>query len=294
MAALQGVRRGKIAAPAKLLLYGVEGVGKSTFASGWPRPLYLCSEAGTEQLDVDRLPEPRTWAEVLSALDEVATTEHEYQALVVDTVDWLEPLVWEHLCGKHKWTSIEAPGYGRGYVEAIYEWRGFLRRLEAVRAKGLHILLLGHATVKRTQPPDGEPYDRFALKLHEKSGALIREWVDAVLFGQYETTTARAKDAKVARAWSDGARILRTRYGGAWEAKCRWALPETIPMDAALVLAAATGRREIGLADLLERIGDAEWTDKILTWLDQQPDKQAAEAKAIKRAMERLEEMNAQ
>lgn len=287
------IRKGKIEAPKKVLLYGVEGVGKTTFASQWPSPVYLCAESGTEQLDVDRLVEPRTWADVLQALDDVVAEDHQYRTLAVDTVDWLEPYVWEAVCQRHRWPSIEAPGFGRGYIEALTEWRQFLRRLDAVRQRGLHVLLLGHAHVRRVQPPDSEPYDRFTLKLQDKAAALLREWADAVLFACYETTTARSKDARVARAWSDGARILRTRYGGAWDAKCRWPLPETVPMDAGVVLAAATSVKSTSLAQLLEQIGDSTYTDKVLTWLDRQQDKQAAEARAISAAAQKLEEMNA-
>lgn len=288
------IRKGRINAPAKVLLYGVEGVGKSTWASRWPAPVFLCAESGTEQLDVDRLVEPKAWADALQALDDVAAEDHGYQTLVVDTVDWLEPFVLDAVCQRHRWASIEAPGFGRGYVEALTEWRQFIRRLDAVRQRGLHVVLLGHAHVRRVQPPDSEPYDRFTLKLQDKAAALLREWADAVLFATYETTTARAKDARVARAWSDGARVLRTRYGGAWDAKCRWALADTVPMDAGVVLAAATGTtKSTSLAELLERIGDAAYTDKVLGWLDKQTDKQAAEARAISAAQAKLEGVNA-
>ena len=294
MSVLARVRRGKIAAPIKALVYGVEGVGKSTLGAGLPDPLFICAESGTEQLDVARLPEPRAGGEVLQALDELAAGGHGYQSLVVDTLDWLEPLVWEHLVRKHKWQSIESPGYGKGYVEALSEWRDLLRRLDLVRAQGMHVLLLGHSTVRRVSPPDLEPFDRYSLKINEKAAALVREWSDAVLFAQYEVATSKGKQDRVARAYSTGERVLRTVYSASWDAKNRWGLPETVPMQAQVLLdAAARGADVEGeLGRLLDQVGDAEYRATVLGWLAKQSDRLAATGEAVRRVRARIEEAN--
>lgn len=298
MSLLGQVKRGRIAAPIKALVYGVEGVGKSTLGAGLPEPLFLCAESGTEQLDVARLPEPRAWSEVLGALDELAAGGHGYQSVVVDTVDWLEPLLWDHLCTKHKWSSIEAPGYGKGYVEALSEWRQLLRRLDQVRAAGLHVLLLAHATVRRVSPPDLEAYDRYSLKVNEKAAALVREWADAVLFAQYELTTAKGRTDRVARAYSTGERVLRTVYSASWDAKNRWGLPETVPLDAQVLLRAAAGAGAAAqpgelareLVEALEAVDDKAWADKLRGWVLQQRDRDAGTAKALARVRDKLQE----
>jgi len=292
------VKRGRIAAPIKALVYGVEGVGKSTLGAGLPEPLFVCAESGTEQLDVARLPEPRAWSEVLGALDELAAGGHGYQSVVVDTVDWLEPLLWDHLCAKHKWSSIEAPGYGKGYVEALSEWRQLLRRLDQVRAAGLHVLLLAHATVRRVSPPDLEAYDRYSLKVNEKAAALVREWADAVLFAQYEVSTAKGRTDRVAKAYSTGERVLRTVYSASWDAKNRWGLPETVPLDAQVLLRAAAGAGAAAqpgelareLVEALEAVDDKAWADKLRGWVLQQRDRDAATAKALARVRDKLQE----
>jgi hypothetical protein len=295
---LASVRRGRIAAPIKALVYGVEGVGKSTLGAGLPEPLFVCAESGTEQLDVARLPEPRAWSEVLGALDELAAGGHGYQSVVVDTVDWLEPLLWDHLCHKHKWSSIEAPGYGKGYVEALSEWRQLLRRLDQVRAAGLHVLLLAHATVRRVSPPDLEAYDRYSLKVNEKAAALVREWADAVLFAQYEVSTTKGRTDRVAKAYSTGERVLRTVYSASWDAKNRWGLPETVPLDAQVLLRAAAGAGTAAqpgelareLVEALEAVDDRAWADKLRGWVLQQRDRDAATAKALARVRDKLQE----
>ncbi len=291
MSVLAKVSRGKIAAPIKALVYGVEGVGKSTLGAGLPDPLFICAESGTEQLDVARLP-AAGFGVVLQALDELAAGGHGYQSLVVDTLDWLEPLGWEHLVRKHKWQSIESPGYGKGYVEALSEWRDMLRRLDLVRAQGMHVLLLGHSTVRRVSPPDLEPFDRYSLKINEKAAALVREWSDAVLFAQYEVATSKGKQDRVARAYSTGERVLRTVYSASWDAKNRWGLPETVPMQAQVMLdAAARGADVEGeLGRLLDQVGDAEYRATVLGWLAKQSDRLAATGEAIRRVRTRLEE----
>lgn len=289
MSVFDSIRKGRIQAPLKALVYGIEGIGKSTLGAGFPAPLFLCAEAGTERLDVARLPEPRSWADVLRNLDEVGTARHDYQTLVIDTVDWLEPLLWDELCRRNKWASIEAPGYGKGYVEALGEWRGLLKRLETVRARGMHVVLLAHATVRRVSPPDLEPFDRYALKVNEKAAALVREWADAVLFAQYEVSTSKGKQDRVAKAYSTGERVLRTVYSASWDAKNRWGLPETVPLDARELLRLASvgeptspiaptepsgSDDPAGYADeldvLLDAVGDAAYADTVTAWIREQ------------------------
>ena len=228
---LSKIQRGKLVRPLRIVLYGVEGVGKSTFGSQAPRPVFLCAEDGTAQLDVDRLPQPKDWAEVMALLGALAAEEHAYNTLVVDTLDWLEPLVWAAVCKKASKSDIEAFGYGKGYVAALDEWRVFLARLEALqRAKSMHVVLLAHASPKPHKDPSIEQeYKRWALKLHASAAGLLSEWADAVLFAVHESFTAKS-DGKV-RGVSTGERVLKTTWTAAHHAKNRFGLPETLPLD---------------------------------------------------------------
>src|SRR5579883_3141845 len=146
---LDNIKKGKVVAPLKVLAYGVEGVGKSTFAAHAPSPIFLNQERGTEELDVARLPEPTSWDEVLEALHLLETTPTAYKTLVVDPVNWLEPLAWDKTCKEHGWSNIEEPGYGKGYEAALDHWRVFVAQLDRIReVRGMHIVLLAHAQVK--------------------------------------------------------------------------------------------------------------------------------------------------
>lgn len=231
---IANLRRGKVAAAWRVLLYGLEGVGKTMWPMGADAPAYLCAESGTEQYDIPRLPEPQTWDDVFEAIRSLREDAHDRKTLVIDTVDWLEPLCWKHVCAKGgNKDSIEDFGYGKGYVAALDEWRRFLAALEQLRrTRGMWIVLLAHAQIKAYKNPEGPDYDRFQLKLHDKAGGLIKEWCDAVLFANFDhagyqkTEKDKAKGVGIV-----GARIVHTQRSPAFDAKNRFNLPLTMPLS---------------------------------------------------------------
>lgn len=275
---LSNVIRGKQEKPLRVIVYGVEGVGKSTFAAQAPSPIFLCSEDGTAQLDIERFPTPRSWADVLEALRVLTYEDHDYKTLVIDTLDWLEPLCWAQVCaasGKH---SIEDFGYGKGYVMAIELWRQFLSRLEVLeRTRKVNIIMVAHATVRRVDDPYVGPFDRYRMKLHEKSSDLLREWVDAVLFARHEVVATEKKGRP--RGVSSGARLIHTQWTAAFDAKNRFDLPEILPLAwdeferAARAHAPASAdklRRE--LMELIPSLPDRERAETVLReWAGNNP-----------------------
>lgn len=224
---------GRLSRPRRIVLYGTEGVGKSTFAACAPSPAFIGAEDGTAELDVKRYPEPETWSEVIEAIDDLATSEHDRRTVVIDTLDWLEPLCWSHVCAKASKASIEDFGYGRGYEAALDEWRILLARLNALRdARGMSVVLLAHSWIKTFQNPEGDDFDRYELKLHKKAAGLIKEWSDAVLFARYEefSVGGDGKGGK-GKGAGVGARLLHTERRPAWDAKNRYGLPESLPLS---------------------------------------------------------------
>ena len=275
---LTNVTRGRQPKPFRVLVYGVEGVGKTTFAAGSPEPVFLCAEEGTSHIDIARFPAPQSWADALEAIRVLTHDEHDFKTLVIDTLDWFEPLCWAHVCAMGGKANIEDFGYGKGYVMALEHWRQFLARLDVLaRVRGMNVVLVAHAAIKRVDDPYTGAFDRYRMKLHERAGDLMREWVDAVLFARYEVFTVEKKGKM--RGVSSGARVLHTRWTAAYDAKNRFDLPETLPLDWEEFEAAARAgepadaellRREI--VELLPRLPDRAKAEKALEeWAGENP-----------------------
>lgn len=237
MTMLGKVTKGKQIAPHLLLLYGPDGIGKSTFGAGAPSPVFLGPEKGTMNLDVARFPSPNSWSDVIQAVDELGSSNHDFKTLVVDTLDWLEPLVYEKVCKDYSVNSIEkaAGGYGKGYREAFNHMVDFRERLSFLREnKGMNIILLAHSKVTTFEDPATEQgYNRYELKLQDANSVSIRsmwrEYVDAVLFCNFQTFSKG--EGKQARGISTRERKIWTERDAAFDAKNRFGLPFEMNLD---------------------------------------------------------------
>lgn len=232
---LDSIQRNVGPAPDRILLTGTEGVGKTSWAAGAPSPIFICAEDGMPRAlaNVPRFPSPQSFDEVLEAIGSLCEGEHEFKTLVIDTVDWLEPMVWEAVCRKNSWESIEAPGYGKGYTAATDEWRRLLVALDRLRSKrGMEVILLAHASIRTFQNPLGPDYDRYEVKLHKGAAALVREWCDTNLFAIHEEFGGTDKSGKpTKKGVSTGRRVVHTERTAAWHAKNRHGLPPELALD---------------------------------------------------------------
>ncbi len=229
---LADVSKGRRDDPYRLLVAGTEGIGKTTFAAGAPKPIFLESEDGSGRLNVARFPPVERWADIAHAIDLLVKETHDYQTLVIDTVDWLEPKLWAFMCGRDQKKDIEAYGYSKGYTHALTEWRGFIRLLEKLRPKRMHVVMLAHSHVKTFKNPQGADYDRYQLSLHEKAGGALKQWCDAVLFANYETYSVKQdEDDRKGKGVSTGARFLHTERTAAYDAKNRYGLPPQLALN---------------------------------------------------------------
>lgn len=252
---LTAVTRGKINRPLKTLLYGVEGVGKTTFAAMAPDTIFIAAEDGTAQLDVARFPEPRSWQDVLDAIEELTTGQHSFKTLAIDTLDWLEPVLWAAICKRDGQRDIESYGYGKGYTAALDEWRVFLAALERMCSqRSMGVIMLAHSWVKPFKNPEGEDFDRYEMKLNNKAAGLLKEWCDTVLFARYETFAVKDQKTKRVRGVSSGARVVHTVRTAAYDAKNRHDLPETMPLDYEAYAEATVAKAPADAATLTARI----------------------------------------
>jgi hypothetical protein len=260
---LARVSKGRVEHAAWLHVYGQEGVGKSSLGAAAPEPIFIDVEQGTMNLETTRFQfdeggrtMPATFDELLEAVRVLERETHGYRTLIVDTLDAVEALIWQHICARDGKENISAYGFGKGEnIVALDEWRKLIAGLERVRAKGINVITLSHSIVKRFDDPESDGWDRYILKLHEKAGGLVKERADAVLFAKFETVLKQKKgDAKKLRAVTTDARFLYTKKTGAFDAKNRYDLPEELPLDWNELWTAIQSHRPADPGDLVAAI----------------------------------------
>ena len=232
---LASLRRSTALQPPRILMHGVAGIGKSTFAAKADAPVFIKTEDGLGKLQVPHFPLATNYTDVSEALEALRTEDHDFRTVVIDSVDWLEPLIWAEACKRNNWPNIEFPGFGKGYAEAVNIWREYIDKLNALRdEKGMAVLQIAHTDIKRFDSPEHEPYDRYIIKLQARAAALLQEHSDIVLFANYQISITKADvgfSKKVARALGTGKRVMHTEERPAYLAKNRYELPETLPLD---------------------------------------------------------------
>lgn len=227
--------KGKQNAAVKAVIYGSEGIGKSTLASHCPNPIFIDIENGTKQLDVTRVDEKiDTWGKLMNILDDIEKEPGICRSLVIDTIDAAEILCTKMLLEKYKKKGIEDFGYGKGYTYLGEEMELFLARLSRLNETyGINIILLAHSMMRKFEEPDKSgAYDRWELKLQKKTAPLVKEWCDALLFCNYKTfvvseTQGMTKSNKI----HGGERVIYTTHHPAWDAKNRFGLTEELPLE---------------------------------------------------------------
>jgi hypothetical protein len=287
---LASITRGVVDRPPRILIYGMEGIGKSSFAAGAPSTAFIPVEEGLDQIDAFKFPKPETWDDVLEAIDVLTFGQHDHKFLAVDTLDALEALCWAHVVARAKSAkikSIEDFGYGKGFTAALEEWRVFMARLERLwKTRNMGIILIAHSWIKTFKNPEDEDYDRYQMKLHDKAAGALRDWCDATLFTRYETFVNTDEKTKRSRGVSTGARVIHTQRTAAWDAKNRYDLPETLPLEwqafadavaAHKPLDAATLKARI--AKMLEAVTDDELRAKVIKAIEAAGDDAARLAK---------------
>lgn len=230
------ITRGKIPSAKKICVYGVEGVGKSTFAAHFPTPLFIDTEDSTKELDVARFDKPTSWEMLLQEVRYVIDHPEVCKTLIIDTLDWAEKLCIKSVCAKYQKNGLESFDYGRGYTFTYESFGELLNLLSEVTNRGIHVVLTAHAATKRREQPDEfGTYDCWGLKLIDSPKCsianMVKEYVDILLFVNYKVMVVAADDKGKKHKAQGGKRIMYTAHHPCWDAKNRLGLPEELPLD---------------------------------------------------------------
>ncbi|MBO1361895.1 ATP-binding protein [Acetobacter sacchari] len=230
---LSQIQTGVVHKPPRIVIYGVHGVGKTSLAAGAPDPILIQTEDGADEIGVARFPLAKTLDDVYMQIGELVTEDHGFRTVIFDSADWAEKLVWEATCEDNGWKSIEAPGFGKGYVEAENTWKKVLEGFDALRAKGMCVIILAHCEVKRFDDPTNDGYDRYQIAVHKRASETLQEWADAVLFLNWRTMVQEKDQGmgrKITKGKGNGQRILYTEERPAAIAKNRYGMPDKIDL----------------------------------------------------------------
>ena len=230
---LANIRKKAKQKPPRIVLYGGAGIGKTFFAASMNKPIFVLTEDGMGKIEADHFPLATSFEDVLKNLQSLLDNDNDYKTLVVDSLDWLEPLIWDKACQDNNWKSIEQPGYGNGYVEVLKYWREYIRILNELREKGYTIMQIAHNQIKRFEFPEIEAYDRHELKLHRKAADLILEHSDCCFFANYKlgTMKVQGKGGQMTTKAVSGDVVAYCREKPAYLAKNRYALPDVLPFS---------------------------------------------------------------
>lgn len=228
--------KGKMPGAKKVVIYGPEGIGKSTFAARFPEPVFIDTEGSTKDMDVARFEKTTSWQMLLEQIAYVKAYPETCKTLVIDTIDWAEQMCVEAVCNKHNKSGIEDFGYGNGYVYVKEEFGRFLNKLSEVIEAGVNVVLTAHAQLRKFEQPDElGAYDRWELKLGKKTQSqtspLVKEWADMLLFCNYKTLSVAVDEKGKKHKAQGGRRVMYTSHHPCWDAKNRYGLPEETPFE---------------------------------------------------------------
>lgn len=235
--ALNIIHNGEQVYPPRIFVYGEGGIGKTTFASQAPNPIFIPTEDGLRQIKVDSFPLATNYQQVISSLENLWTEKHDYKTVVIDSADCLEQLIIKQVIDEHGGRDIATVGggYGRGYNFVKDRWdeiRFALQKLNTER--NMAVIILAHSQTKVLKDPEKGEISQYYPAILDKSKKLLYHWVDAVLFATFQRGVFEGSSP----------RILRTNSSFFCEAKNRYNLDECIPLDWNVFCNMAFGSKE--------------------------------------------------
>lgn len=252
----------------KAVLYGQEGVGKSSLAAQIPGIVFIDCEGSTTKMDVRRLPAPTSWAMLCDEMEYIRenAAQKGYKAVAIDTFDWAEALALQAICIEHKINGIEGLNYGKGWQYECELIARFLENTDKLIKAGIHVILICHAISRKTSLPEEiDEFDHWELKLGNKTtnkiAPLLKEWSDMTLFLAFKTQVMAADDKGKVHKATSVQRVMYATKSAWWDAKNRFGLPDMMPLSYGAVAHLFAAPAE----QIMQRAQDADIPTAVIT-----------------------------
>lgn len=219
----------------RIIIVGTHGIGKSTLAASAPNSLFIRTESGLDEINAESFPLCKKYSDFIDQLKYFYTEDLPFDTLSIDTIDWLEKLIYDSVCSENNVDSISDIDYGGGYTKALVKFNEVISALTGIRRKkNTRIILLAHAEIKQVMNPLGPDYHKWQIKLRDKNAHLLMEWADIVGFMHtptYVSSEDKGFGKKVNKASGGAGRVLSCCDCPSYEAKNRYLIEEDIPIN---------------------------------------------------------------
>jgi len=294
---IQGINRGS-KRPPRILCYGPPKIGKSTFGAGAPGCVFVPTEDGVNEIDVPQFGRAESWDQLLANLATLADEKekHEYKAAVLDTLNGAVELAAQHVCTKlfnGDWGPKGYNGYGAGVAATSEEMRKLIIALEAIRNRGLWIVLLAHTGVQTVRNPLQGEFSKYTPDIPAKVWSRFHGWCDVIVRADFEYAVLPrpgAPASAMGKATASTTRVLFAAGSAAEDAGTRvgFELPEKLPLSWG-AFSSALGKDRQAVTEIKQHwnVLTAEEQKAVLTWLGI-PDLDAINATPITQLRELL------
>jgi hypothetical protein len=225
--------------PKRVVIYGTAGVGKTTFASRFPSPVFIDVEHSTDDMDVQRFDAPKNWNTIKQLVADIRDEPKvPFKTLVVDSIDWVEEACAVAVAKSKNKKRLSDIGYGKGELGVAEEIKALLDTLLDIQEKhGVNVVLTAHTAVKKFDKPgvvDGQ-FDRYEMKLRKHTSPLVYEWCNLLLFANFESETIEDGNGKLKGVGDGTKRVMHTERTDAYDAKNRYGLDNPLPFKYASI-----------------------------------------------------------
>lgn len=224
-----------------ILFHGVQGIGKTTLACNFPKPLLIALEERfyhLENPDLEIEHNIKSTDDVFKILQNILDDKlyKDRETIIIDSLDIFEQITIFELLAPYKADSFSDPkaakhyGYAGGWQALAKSWQELLDLCGRLKNCGKRVIFICHTFVKNKKDPAGDDFSYYGLKLNEQySRGVIFPWIDQVMFIDNRKIVVEGKLEKEER-------VVRAGFSSIYDGKCTGKLPELMPLNSSFVI----------------------------------------------------------